>query len=131
MSPQSWIAAEARAVPLADEAAKALKGLHARSKWKADDDLVFAHPVTGGVMAKSNISRRMRAALKAAGLVRRTASTTYGIRSARAQRQPVCRCGRCRSGWATTTLIYADYSPGGHETELIERAFRRGSSRRR
>jgi site-specific recombinase XerC len=25
----------------------------------------------------------------------------------------------------TTTLIYADYSPGGHEAEMIERAFAR------
>jgi site-specific recombinase XerC len=29
----------------------------------------------------------------------------------------------------TTTLIYADYSPGGHEAELIERAFARGPAR--
>jgi integrase len=58
----------ARAVPLTHEAARALEALHARSKRKADDDLVFAHLMTGGVLAKSNVSRRMRAALKAAGL---------------------------------------------------------------
>ncbi|MGA9286000.1 MAG: tyrosine-type recombinase/integrase [Solirubrobacteraceae bacterium] len=28
----------------------------------------------------------------------------------------------------TTTLIYADYSPGGHEAEMIERAFTRASN---
>jgi hypothetical protein len=29
----------------------------------------------------------------------------------------------------TTTLIYADYSPGGHEAEMIERAFGRDPTR--
>jgi integrase len=123
----------ARAVPLADEAAKALEALHARSKWKADDDLVFAHPVTGGVLAKSNISRRMHVALKAAGLDEthrfHDLRHTFGTRAAAAG-VPM----RTLQEWMghadhTTTLIYADYSPGGHEAEMIERAFGRRSQR--
>jgi integrase len=123
----------ARAVPLADEAAKALEALHERSKWKADDDLVFAHPVTGGVLAKSNISRRMRVALKAAGLDEthrfHDLRHTFGTRAAAAG-VPM----RTLQEWMghadhTTTLIYADYSPGGHEAEMIERAFGRTSKR--
>jgi integrase len=122
----------ARAVPLADEAAKALKALHGRSNWKAEDDLVFAHPVTGGVLAKSNISRRMRIALKAAGLDEghrfHDLRHTFGTRAAAAG-VPM----RTLQEWMghadhTTTLIYADYSPGGHEAEMIERAFKRNAS---
>lgn len=121
-----------RAVPLADEAAKALEGVHAWSKWKADDDLVFAHPVTGGVLAKSNISRRMHVALKAAGLDEahrfHDLRHTFGTRAAAAG-VPM----RTLQEWMghadhTTTLIYADYSPGGYETEMIERAFERRKS---
>jgi Phage integrase family len=58
----------ARAVPLATDAAMALEQLPARSAWAADDDLVFAHPATGGVLSKSNVSRRMSVALVAADL---------------------------------------------------------------
>jgi integrase len=120
----------ARAVPLADEAIKALEALYGQSKWKAADDLVFAHPMTGGVLAKSNISRRMSVALKAAALDEahrfHDLRHTFGTRAAAAG-VPM----RTLQEWMghadhTTTLIYADYSPGGHEAELIERAFRRG-----
>jgi integrase len=93
---------------------------------------VFAHPVTGGVLAKSNISRRMRVALKAAGLGEahrfHDLRHTFGTRAAAAG-VPM----RSLQEWMghadhTTTLIYADYSPGGHEAEMIERAFTRASN---
>jgi integrase len=42
-----------------DDAALALNDL---------GDLVFAHPLTGGPLPKANVTRRMRAALKAATL---------------------------------------------------------------
>ena len=38
-----------------------------------------------------------------AGSTRRTASTTCATRSGRGWPPPACRCGRCRSGWATAT----------------------------
>jgi integrase len=53
---------------MADERAGELERLHQGSQWKDDEDLVFAHPATGGVQPKANITRRMRAALKSAGL---------------------------------------------------------------
>jgi hypothetical protein len=122
----------ARAVPLADEAARALERLRLRSNRKGDDDLVFAHPLTGGVLAKSNISRRMHVALKAAGLDEthrfHDLRHTFGTQAAAAG-VPM----RTLQEWMghadhATTLIYADYSPGGHELDMIERAFVRGSN---
>lgn len=121
----------ARTVPLADEAAGALERLRERLTWQDDDDLVFAHPVTGGVIAKSNISRRMHVALRAAGLDEthrfHDLRHAFGTRAAAAG-VPM----RTLQEWMghadhTTTLIYADYSPGAHEADMIERAFARGS----
>jgi integrase len=92
---------------------------------------VFAHPVTGGVLAKSNISRRMHVALKAAGLNQthrfHDLRHTFGTRAAAAG-VPI----RTLQEWLghrdfSTTLIYADYAPGAHEADMIARAFARGS----
>lgn len=122
----------ARAIPLADQAASALRRLRANSNWRGDDDLVFAHPDTGGVLAKSNISRRMHVALKAAGLDEthrfHDLRHTFGTHAAAAG-VPM----RTLQEWMghadhATTLIYADYSPGGHELDMIERAFARPSA---
>ena len=65
-----------RSVPLADELAGELDRLYKATRWQADGDLVFAHPATGGVQPKANITRRFRLALKAAGWTSRTCSTT-------------------------------------------------------
>lgn len=119
----------ARAVPLAPEAATALRTLREWSAWRAPDDLVFAHPQTGEVMSKSNISRRMHAALKAAGLDNshrfHDLRHTFGTRAAAAG-VPI----RTIQEWMghaqhTTTLIYADYSPASHEADMISKAFAR------
>jgi hypothetical protein len=56
-----------RSVPIADEVAGVLERLFQSARWQHDDDLVFAHPATGGVLPKANVTRRMRAALEAAG----------------------------------------------------------------
>jgi integrase len=55
-------------VPLADEAAGDLDRLYKQSRWQGEGDLVFAHPQTGKPLSKANVTRRMRAALKAAKL---------------------------------------------------------------
>jgi integrase len=119
-------------VPLADDVSHALAQLFKQSHWKSEEDLVFAHPVTGGVLAKSNISRRMRVALKAAGLNEthrfHDLRHTFGTRAAAAG-VPM----RTLLEWMghadhTTTLIYADYSPGAHEADMIARAFTRTSN---
>src|SRR5262249_38047091 len=57
-----------RSVPMADAVAAELERLFKASAWQGDEDLVFAHPATGGPLAKANVTRRMRAALKAAKL---------------------------------------------------------------
>jgi integrase len=121
-----------RAVPMADEVADALKRLHGESRWQSEDDLVFAHPATGSVLAKSNISRRMHVALRAAGLSEthrfHDLRHTFGTRAAAAG-VPM----RTLQEWLghrdlATTLIYADYSPGSHEADMIARAFQREAS---
>jgi integrase len=55
-----------RSVPTADEVAGELDRLFKQSRWQGEDCLVFAHPLTGGPLPKPNVTRRMRAALKAA-----------------------------------------------------------------
>jgi site-specific recombinase XerC len=53
---------------MADEVAGELERLYQQSAWQGDDNLVFAHLHTGGPIPKGDVTRRMRASLKAAGL---------------------------------------------------------------
>ncbi len=116
-----------RSVPMAPEVGGELERLFQGSQWQADDDLVFAHPATGGPMPKANITRRMRAALTAA----RLDSThrfhdlrhTFGTRMAAAG-VPL----RTIQEWLghrdlTTTQRYADYAPSAREAEMVAAAF--------
>lgn len=116
-----------RSVPMADEVAGELERLFQRSRWQGDDDLVFAHPQTGGPLPKANITRRMRAALKAADLD--TAHRfhdlrhTFGTRMAAAG-TPI----RTLQEWLghrdlSTTQRYADYAPSAHEAAFVAAAF--------
>jgi integrase len=115
-----------RAVPLADRLARELDALHRESSWQADDDLVFAHPHTGKPIDRSKLLKRFKAALRRAGVreVRfHDLRHTFGTRMAAAG-IPM----RTLQEWMgyrdfKTTLIYADYAPGEHEAELLERAF--------
>jgi integrase len=122
-----------RSVPLADEAAGELERLFQQSRWQGDDDLVFAHPATGGPVAKANITRRMRAALKAAKLDDthrfHDLRHTFGTRMA-AGNVPM----RTVQEWMghrdlATTQIYADYAPSAREAEMVAAAFGRGTNR--
>jgi integrase len=58
------------------------------------------------------------------GWMRSAPSTTSGTRSARGWPRPACRCGPCRSGWATATF------PPRRSTPTTPRIPRRRSSRR-
>jgi integrase len=116
-----------RSVPMADELAGELERLHQGSQWKDDEDLVFAHPATGGVQPKANITRRMRAALRSAGLDEEhrfhDLRHTFGTAMAAAG-VPL----RTLQEWLghrdlATTQIYADYSPSAHEADMVARAF--------
>jgi integrase len=59
-----------RAVPMADVVGGVLDRLYQDSAFQGDDDLVFAHPVTGHAIAKANVTRRLHKALGDAGLDR-------------------------------------------------------------
>ncbi len=116
-----------RAVPLGFEVQTALAG------WQPcdceDDDLVFADPITAGPLAKAAILRRMRWALRAAGLkpehVFHDLRHTFGTRMAAAG-VPL-RTIQEFMGHADiqTTMRYADYAPSRHEVEMVDRAFAR------
>ena len=120
-----------RSVPMADEVAGVLERLFQSARWQHDDDLVFAHPATGGVLPKANVTRRMRAALEVAGLNSahrfHDLRHTFGTRMA-AGGVPL----RTLQEWLghrdlATTQIYADYAPSAREAEMVAAAFARGS----
>ena len=122
-----------RSVPMADEVGVELERLFQRSRHQHDGDLVFAHPATGGPLHKPGVLRRMRRALKAAGLDEthrfHDLRHTFGTRMAAAG-VPM----RTLQEWlghrsVTTTQIYADYSPSSREADMIAAAFARGSIR--
>lgn len=108
-----------RSVPMADEVAGELDRLYKLSPRQGDGDLVFAHPFTGGPLPKANVTRRMRAALKAADLDSshrfHDLRHTFGTRMAAAG-----VAMRALHEWMghkhlATTQIYADYAPSNLE----------------
>lgn len=115
-----------RSVPMAHRIAAELERHFQRSLFQGDDDLVFAHPHTGEVLDHSDLARRYKKALRAAQLrdVRfNDLRHTFGTRMAAAG-VPL----RTLQEWMghrdfKTTLIYADYCPSEHESEMVERAF--------
>jgi integrase len=122
-----------RSVPLADEVAGELDRLYKQSSWQGEGDLVFAHPETGGPLPKANVTRRMRAALKAAKLD--TAHRFHDLRHTFGTRMAAAGVPmRTLQEWMghrdlATTQIYADYAPSAHEAEMVAAAFARGSNR--
>jgi integrase len=122
-----------RSVPMADEVAGELDRLFKQSTWQGDGDLVFAHPRTGDPLPKANVTRRMRAALKAAKLD--TAHRFHDLRHTFGTQMAAARVPmRTLQEWMghrdlATTQIYADYAPSTHEAEMIAAAFARGSNR--
>lgn len=115
-----------RSVSMADEVGGELDRLSKASRFTGSDDLVFAHPMTGGPLAKANMSRRFAKALKVAGLEPHRFHDlrhTFGTRMA-AVGTPL----RTLQEWTghrdiATTQRYADYMPGTGEADLIAAAF--------
>jgi integrase len=103
-----------RAVPMADRVAAELERLHQRSPFRADDDLVFCHPLLGGVYDPSKLRKRFVDAARRAGIrpVRfHDLRHTFGTQMAAAG-APL----RAIQEWMghsdyRTTSIYADYAP--------------------
>jgi integrase len=115
-----------RSVPLASRVAAELKRHFERSLGQEDEDLVFAHPDTGKVLAHSSLVQRFKKALKAASVreIRfNDLRHTFGTRMAAAG-VPM----RTLQEWMghrdfRTTLIYADYAPGDDESGTVDEAF--------
>ena len=116
-----------RSVPMADRLAGELELHFQRSRFQADEDLVFAHPVTGHVLDASKLRKRFYEALDRAELHRLTFHElrhTFGTQMAAAG-APL----RAIQEWmghadASTTEIYSHYAPDPtHGAAFAQRAF--------
>jgi integrase len=121
-----------RAVPLADRVAGELERHFQRSRYQADDDLVFCNPDTGAPYDASKLRKRFRRVLGAAGVRVVTFHDlrhTFGTQMAAAG-VPM----RTLMEWMghrdlKTTLVYADYAPDPAKgAAFVERAFGAGSN---
>jgi integrase len=123
-----------RSVPLADRAAGELERHFQRSRYHAEDDLVFAHPFTGGPYDASRLRKRFYDAMRAGGMGdrcgRRGGITFHSLRHTFGTRMAAVGVPiRTLQEWMghrdhTTTMIYADFAPdpsGG--AAFAERAF--------
>ncbi|MGC1852362.1 MAG: tyrosine-type recombinase/integrase [Solirubrobacterales bacterium] len=116
-----------RSTPLASRVADELRAHQLRSRFSGEDDLVFANPLSGEVLPHGPLVRRFRKALKAAGVRRvrfHDLRHTFGTRMAASPDVPM----RKVQEWMghrdyRTTLLYADYEPGGRESALVDAAF--------
>jgi integrase len=91
-----------RSVPMADRIAGELDRWSRRSSYSADEDLVFAHPETGNPLDRSKVTKRFKAACRAAG-VPRSDSTISDTHLVRAWPPAGSRSARSRSSSATPT----------------------------
>ena len=99
-TPKTW--RSSRAVPMADRVAAELERHFQRSRYQADDDLVFCHPETVGPMTRRGRASGSKAPSPPLGCGR-SASTTCATPSAPGWQLRARRSGRSRSGWATAT----------------------------
>ena len=123
---------EGRSVPLADRVARELDLLSKGSRYRADTDLVFCHPLTGNVLDPSKVRKRFGEAIERARVHKITFHElrhTFGTQMAAAG-APL----RAIQEWmghadAKTTEIYRHYAPDpSHGAELVERAFAKKGS---
>jgi integrase len=115
-----------RSVPLADRPARELERWSRRTAAGGEDDLVFAHPLTGHPLDRSKVTRRFKQACVATAVrpirfhdLRHTFATRVAGTGA-----PL----RTLQEWlghadAKTTQIYAHYAPSAHEVALVNDAF--------
>jgi integrase len=118
-----------RSVPMADRLARELDGWSRRTAFNADDDLVFAHPETGNPLDGSKVSRRFKAACRAAGVrpVRfHDLRHTFATRLAAAGVPLRTIQEYLGHADAKTTQIYAHYAPSEREVAIVNDAFSAG-----
>jgi integrase len=115
-----------RSVPMADRVARELDAWSRRTAYGTDDDLVFAHPQTGRELDRSKVTKRFKAACRAAGVrpvrfhaLRHTVGTRLAA-SGESMRTIQEFMGHADS---KTTQIYTHYAPSEREVEMVNRAF--------
>jgi integrase len=116
-----------RSVPMGDRLAGELERHHQRSRWQAEQDLVFAHPLTSHVLDASKLRKRFNLAIERAEVRRITFHElrhTFGTQMA-AVGAPL----RAIQEWmghadASTTEVYAHYAPDPTNGAIfVQRAF--------
>jgi len=115
-----------RSVPMADRLFKELDGWSKRTEFRAEDDLVFAHPQTGNALDRSKVTKRFKEACvdaKVRPIRFHDLRHTFGTRLA-ASGQPM-RMIQEFLGHADskTTQIYTHYAPSEHEVQIVNEAF--------
>lgn len=115
-----------RSLPLPRSAAVELERHSRATSYGGPDDRVFCNPETGGPLDHSKLSRRYRAALKAAGLQHlrfHALRHSYGTRLAAAGVDLVKIKTWMGHKDINTTMIYAHYAPAENEAATVEAAF--------
>jgi integrase len=115
-----------RSVPMTDRLARELDRWSQRTEYRGDGELVFAHPQTGSPLDRSKVTKRFKAACRAAGVREikfHDLRHTFATRLA-ASGQPL-RTIQEFLGHADskTTQIYAHYAPSEHEVQMVNEAF--------
>jgi integrase len=115
-----------RSVPMTDRLAGQLDRWSQRTEYRADGELVFAHSQTGSPLDRSKVTKRFKAACRAAGVREikfHDLRHTFATRLA-ASGQPL-RTIQEFLGHADskTTQIYAHYAPSEHEVQMVNDAF--------
>jgi len=114
-----------REVPLPDSVAAELRRHHAASNYTAADDRVFCHPTTGAALDHSDLVRRFKAALKAAGLrsIRfHDLRHSYGSNLAAAGVDLIRLKTWMGHESIDTTMIYAHFRPAEDDAARVEAA---------
>ncbi len=115
-----------RSVPMATRLAGELDRWSQRTAYRGEDELVFAHPLTGNSLDRSKVTRRFKAACVEAGVrpVRfHDLRHTFGTRLVAAGTSL-----RSVQEWlghadAKTTQIFTHYAPNAHEVQQVDGAF--------
>jgi len=119
--------AAGRGVPMAPRVARELELHFQRSRFAADDDLVFPNPLTGSPQQRSEVHRRFKRTLRRAAL--REEMKFHGLRHTFATRLAAAGVPLVKlQEWLghediVTTQIYIDYQPSSEDGALIDRAF--------
>ncbi len=114
-----------RTVPLGDGVAGALDRHYQASAYQGDDDLAFAHPLTGRPFDRSKLRKRFKRTLLRAGVHEITFHDlrhTFGTQMAAAGVPLGTVQAWMGHSKIETTMIYAHYQESAHEADMVDRA---------